>query len=77
MLEPEDEETREKYAMSVELMGLSTRSRKCMERLNITTVGQLIQHTEDELLSTPNFGRTSVQEIRSKLAEMGLALREE
>ena len=77
MLEPEDEETREKYAMSVELMGLSTRSRKCMERLNITTVGQLIQHTEDELLSTPNFGRTSVQEIRNTLAEMGLALREE
>jgi len=73
----EDEELREKLSTPVELLGLSTRSRKCMDRLNITTVGELIQRTEEELLSTPNFGRTSVAEIRTRLAEMGLALREE
>ena len=48
-----------------------------MERLGIDTVGELIQRTENDLLSTPNFGRTSVSEIKTKLAELGLGLREE
>ena len=61
----------------VELLNLSTRSRQCMERLGIETVGELVEHTEDELLATPNFGRTSISEIKTKLAEMGLGLREE
>jgi DNA-directed RNA polymerase subunit alpha len=72
-----DQEMLEKLSMPVEMLNLSARSRKCMERLEIKSVGQLIDHTEEELLSTPNFGRTSVAEIRAKLAELGLALREE
>jgi len=73
----QDEELQEKLSMPVELLGLSTRCRKCMERLKIKTVGELIEHTEEELLSAPNFGRTSIAEIRDKLAELGLALREQ
>jgi DNA-directed RNA polymerase alpha subunit len=72
--EGEDEDD-EVPAMSVSELGLSTRSRKCMERLQIQTVGELIRHTEDDLLSAPNFGRTSVAEVKSKLAELGLSLR--
>jgi len=73
----QSEEMQEKLSMPVEFLGLSTRGRKCMERLNINTVGELIEHTEEDLLSTPNFGRTSIAEIKSKLSELGLALREE
>ena len=73
--EESEEEDDELPAMSVSELGLSTRSRKCMDRLQIQTVGELIHHTEDDLLSAPNFGRTSVAEVKSKLAELGLSLR--
>ena len=61
----------------IKVLGLGTRSSKCVEKLNITTVDELITHTEEELLDVPNFGRTSVAEIESKLAALGLSLREE
>ena len=56
-------------------LNMSVRSRKCMARLNIQTVGQLVQRTADELLSSRNFGVTSLNEIRAKLTEIGLKLR--
>jgi DNA-directed RNA polymerase subunit alpha len=56
-------------------LNLSVRARKCMARLGITTVGELIQRTPDELLATKNFGVTSLNEIRQQLAELGLKLR--
>jgi DNA-directed RNA polymerase subunit alpha len=56
-------------------LNLSVRSRKCMTRLGITTIGELISRTPDELLSAKNFGVTSLNEIRQKLAEFELRLR--
>ncbi len=56
-------------------LNLSVRSRKCMTRLSIQTVGQVVQRTPDELLSSRNFGVTSLNEIRQRLGEMGLKLR--
>jgi len=56
-------------------LNLSVRSRKCMSRLNIQTVGQLCQRTPDELLASRNFGVTSLNEIREKLKENGMRLR--
>jgi len=73
----EKEDLQEKLSMPVELLGLSTRSRKCMDRLKIITVDELVRHTEQDLLAVPNFGRTSVAEIKSKLEAHGLALLEE
>ncbi|MFW5982377.1 MAG: DNA-directed RNA polymerase subunit alpha C-terminal domain-containing protein [Candidatus Brocadiia bacterium] len=61
----------------VEDLELSTRCNQAMEKLEVDTVGDLIEISEDELLDLPNFGRTSVSEIKTKLAEMGLGLREE
>lgn len=55
-------------------MELSVRARRCLQRLNIVNVGDLIRHTENELLSTRNFGVTSLNEIKEKLDEYGLAL---
>jgi len=70
-------ELEQKLMASVEELDLSTRSRKCMDRLGIKTIGELIQHTEEELLATPNFGTTSVNEVKTKLSALGLSLKAE
>ena len=56
-------------------LNLSVRARKCMARLGITQVAELIRRTPDELLSSKNFGVTSLNEIRIKLTELDLKLR--
>ncbi|MEA3367165.1 MAG: DNA-directed RNA polymerase subunit alpha C-terminal domain-containing protein [Planctomycetota bacterium] len=53
---------------------LSVRSRNCLKKMNIRTLGALIRHTEQELLSYKNFGETSLQEIKDMLASKGLYL---
>ncbi len=53
---------------------LSVRSRNCLKKMNLRTLGELIQHTEQELLSYKNFGETSLQEIKDMLASKGLYL---
>lgn len=59
----------------VDEMNLSVRSRKALELLNIQTLGDLVSHTEAELLGIKNFGATSLTEIKAKLQELGLGLR--
>lgn len=56
-------------------LNLSVRARKCMVRLGITTIGELVRHTGDELLECKNFGVTSLNEVREKLTSHGLKLR--
>ncbi|MHB1036697.1 MAG: tetratricopeptide repeat protein [Pirellulales bacterium] len=56
-------------------LNLSVRARKCMIRLGISTVGELVRHTGDDLLECKNFGVTSLNEVREKLTVMGLKLR--
>lgn len=56
-------------------LNLSVRARKCMTRLGITTIGELVSRTADELLGSRNFGVTSLNEVRAKLVEASLKLR--
>jgi len=56
-------------------LNLSVRARKCMNRLGIATLGELIQRTADELLESKNFGMTSLNEVREKISTYGLTLR--
>jgi DNA-directed RNA polymerase subunit alpha len=63
-------------ATPVEQIEFSVRARKAMESLKITTLGQLASKTEADLLACKNFGQTSLNEIRQRLAEYGLRLRE-
>jgi DNA-directed RNA polymerase subunit alpha len=56
-------------------LNLSVRARKCMNRLGINTLGDLVQRSGDELLESKNFGMTSLSEVREKLAQLGLSLR--
>ncbi|MEM8865916.1 MAG: DNA-directed RNA polymerase subunit alpha C-terminal domain-containing protein [Planctomycetota bacterium] len=56
-------------------LNLSVRARKCMVRLGLTTVGELLRRTGDDLLECKNFGVTSLNEVREKLTQAGLKLR--
>ena len=56
-------------------LGLSVRARKCLSRLGIVLVGELVSRTADELTSVRNFGVTSLNEIRAKLTDFDLKLR--
>ncbi|MCH8924023.1 MAG: tetratricopeptide repeat protein, partial [Planctomycetes bacterium] len=58
-------------------LNLSVRARKCMIRLGITTINELVRKTGDELLDCKNFGVTSLNEVREKLTIQGLRLRGE
>lgn len=54
---------------------LSVRSRKCLQKLNLRTIGELIVKTEAELLGCKNFGVTSLTEIKKAISTLGLSLR--
>jgi DNA-directed RNA polymerase subunit alpha len=56
-------------------LNLSVRARKCMVRLQLNTIGELIRKTGDDLLECKNFGVTSLTEVREKLTIMNLKLR--
>jgi DNA-directed RNA polymerase subunit alpha len=60
--------------MSVNEIELSVRAANCLNNANITTVGQLAQKTEAEMLKYRNFGKKSLNEIKAKLAALGLSL---
>lgn len=60
----------------VDELGLSIRSRHCMQTLGIETIGDLVSKSEKELLEAKNFGTTSLYNIRKKLAARGLSLKE-
>ena len=60
--------------MSVNEIELSVRAANCINNANITTVGQLAQKTEAEMLKYRNFGKKSLNEIKAKLAALGLSL---
>ena len=51
------------------------RARRTVETLGCLTVGDITKHSAEELLGMPNFGQTSLQELRSKLSELGTKLK--
>ena len=64
-------------AQPIAELNLSVRARKCMIRLAINTLGDLIRRTGDDLLECKNFGVTSLNEVREKLSVLGVKLRGE
>ena len=56
-------------------LNLSVRARKCMVRLGLTTIGELVRRSGDDLLECKNFGVTSLNEVREKLTQVSLKLR--
>ena len=73
----EDDSMPSDYGITVEELNLSVRSYNCLKREGINTVGDLVQKSEAELMDIRNFGQKSIDEVKSKLEELGLGLREE
>jgi DNA-directed RNA polymerase subunit alpha len=73
-VQPEvDPRLSEMLAKPIEELDLSVRSANCLKNANIRTLGDLVQRTEREMLSTKNFGRKSLDEIKDVLASLGLS----
>jgi DNA-directed RNA polymerase subunit alpha len=66
---------RDPREVPIEDLELSIRARRCMETLEIRTVGELMDRSEGELLASKNFGQTSLNEVKRKLDSLGLSLR--
>jgi DNA-directed RNA polymerase subunit alpha len=64
-------------ALPIEELQLSVRSYNCLKREGINSVGELVQKSEQELVDIRNFGQKSIEEVKAKLEDMGLSLREE
>jgi DNA-directed RNA polymerase subunit alpha len=69
-----DPATDAKLNLSLAELDLSVRATNCLESENITTVRDLVTRTESQLLEVRNFGETTLQEVREKLADIGLRL---
>ena len=74
--EKEEKKTRKSQILETPISDfeLSVRSRNCLKKMNITTLGDLLNISEPELLSYKNFGETSLREIKSLLETKGLYL---
>ena len=68
------DELEHKLAMTIEELDLSVRAQNCLEAENIQSVRDLITKSEAQLLSVRNLGKTSLQDIKTKLANLGLSL---
>ena len=53
---------------------MGVRATNCLQAAKIQTVGELVTHTEADLLKVRSFGKTSLREVKRKLADMGLAM---
>ena len=67
-------ELNENLFRNVDELELSVRASNCLKTANIRTIADLVQKTEGELLKTKNFGKKSLNEIKTILGEMGLSL---
>jgi len=69
-----DADLQRKLRMSIHELELSVRSNNCLESAHVDTLGHLVRMTEAELLKIRSFGKTSLREIKRKVAELGLSL---
>ena len=64
------------FSMPIEDLDLTVRSYNCLKREGIHTVGELVGRSEADLLDIRNFGSKSIDEVRVKLAGLGLSLKD-
>lgn len=77
MVEKEEDQKEKVLEMTIEELDLSVRSYNCLKRAGINTVQELTQKTEADMMKVRNLGRKSLEEVKSKLAELDLSLRSE
>lgn len=77
MVEKEDDKKEKKLEMTIEELDLSVRSYNCLKRAGINTLQELTDKTESDMMRVRNLGRKSLEEVKNKLADLGLSLRQE
>ena len=77
LVKEENKTEENKYQnMLIEELDLSVRSNNCLKRFGITTVMELTQKSEDEMMKVRNLGKKSLKEVKEKLAANGLHFRD-
>ena len=76
MVEKEESKKEKVLEMSIEELELSVRSYNCLKRANISTVEDLTNKTESEMMKVRNLGKKSLKEVKDKLEEKGLSFKE-
>ena len=74
LIEPKNDEKEKALEMSIDELELSVRSYNCLKRAGINTVEELCDRTPEDMMKVRNLGRKSLDEVLSKLAELGLSL---
>ena len=74
MVEKEDDEKEKVLEMNIDELELSVRSYNCLKRAGINTVEELTNRTSEDMMKVRNLGRKSLEEVLSKLKELGLSL---
>ena len=69
-----DPDLQQKLNMTVQELDLSVRANNCLESAKIQTVRDLVRKTDQDLLKVRSFGKTSLREVKRRLADMGLSL---
>ncbi|NUF97680.1 DNA-directed RNA polymerase subunit alpha [Lactobacillus mellis] len=77
MIEKEETRKEKKLEMTIEELDLSVRSYNCLKRAGINTVQELTDKTESDMMKVRNLGRKSLEEVKEKLANLGLSLRQD
>lgn len=76
MVEKEENQKEKALEMTIEELELSVRSFNCLKRAAINTVEELTQKSEDDMMKVRNLGKKSLDEVKHKLEELGLGLRQ-
>ncbi|MEG0156784.1 MAG: DNA-directed RNA polymerase subunit alpha [Anaerovoracaceae bacterium] len=76
MVEKEEDQKEKALEMTIEELELSVRSFNCLKRASINTVEELTHKSEDDMMKVRNLGKKSLDEVKLKLIELGLGLRE-
>ena len=63
-------------ALPIEELDMTVRSYNCLKREGIHTVGELVTRSEADLMDIRNFGAKSIDEVKAKLTELGLSLKD-
>ena len=76
MVEKEENQKEKALEMTIEELELSVRSFNCLKRAAINTVEELTHKSEDDMMKVRNLGKKSLDEVKHKLEELGLSLRQ-
>jgi DNA-directed RNA polymerase subunit alpha len=69
-----DPDLQQKLNMTIQELDLSVRANNCLESAKIQTVRDLVKKTDQDLLKVRSFGKTSLREVKRRLADLGLSL---